>query len=335
MLMAVALWFALQGDAEALWNQGKREEAVGVLVAQLERAPGDATLRVKVARAELALHRNVAALEHLAPLGKEVDGLRGTALFRLGEFEKALAVPATDDAAQVLMRIDALESLDRLPESDAELARLAKLVGDEDPRVTTQRGRSLARAGKLAEAAAQFRRTLTHDPCDAAALFGLGTALVKLGSRDEGLSVLAEHRRITPLLDQLDFAERSVDLAPEHASNHAAVGDAERALGRLDRAEASYAQAEKLATVDELAPIALRHARLLSEDRHNVAAAVKLLDSAAVRALDVRLFVRAGDLLAAAQRFDEALKRFESAAKVRPDDAEIERRIASAREHKP
>jgi Flp pilus assembly protein TadD len=335
MLATVVLWFALQGDAEALWNQGKREDAVAVLAAQLERAPGDAALRVKLARAELALHRNVAALEHLKPLGKEVGGLRGTALFRLGEFEQALAVLATDDAAQVLMRIDALESLDRLPESDAELARLAKLAGDDDPRVTTQRGRSLARAGKYAEATAQFRRTLVHDPCDPAALFGLGTALVKLGQRDEGLAVLAEHRRITPLLDQLDFAERAVDLAPEHAANYAAVGDAERALGRLDRAEARYVQAEALATNDELAPIVLRHARLLGEYRRDVAGAVKLLDQTAARVPDARLFVRAGDLLASAQRFEEALQRFESAAKLRPDDAEIQSRIANARDHKP
>ena len=49
---------------------------------------------------------------------------------------------------------------------------------------------------------------------------------------------LKELRRI--LLDRLDDAHRTVELAPHHGPNHAALGDAERALGRTDRAEAAY-----------------------------------------------------------------------------------------------
>jgi tetratricopeptide (TPR) repeat protein len=332
-MLAIVMLLAQQVDAQALWDSGRREEAVAVLAQQVERAPADAKSRMQLARAELAIHRNAAALEHLAPLGVEADPVRGTALFRLGKFEQALACLARDDADQVLMRIDALESLGRTSESDELIPQLAKLLGESDPRVTTQRGRSLSRAGKYEEAAAQFRLSLARDACDAAAMFGLGTALVRSGKRDEGLAVLAEHRRITPLLDQLDFAQRSVDLAPAHAGNHASVGDAQRALGRIELAETEYRMAEKLASAADLAPIALRHARLVAEDRKDPGSAVKLLDETAARAPDARLFVRAGDLLSAAGDFDGALTRYESAARLRPDDAEIQRRVAKARAH--
>jgi tetratricopeptide (TPR) repeat protein len=339
VLAAVVIWCALQGagaasDAAALWNQGKREDAVAAWAAELVRRPSDVELRWTLVRAELALHRNAAAFEHLAPLGAEADAVRGTALFRMARYEEALHKLRADDVEQLVMRIDALEALARFDEAEAAVGALATLAGDGDPRVTTARGRGLARKRKFDEAAAQFRRSLERDPCDAAALFGLGQALVRAGKREEGLRVLEEHRRVTPLLDQLDFAKRSVDLAPLHAPNHAAVGDAERALGRLELAEKAYARASELARGDEVVPVALRRARLFAEDRRDVARAVELLDEAAARAPDARLFVRAGDLLASDRRVDEALQRYESARKLRPSDAEIERRIAQVRERK-
>ena len=156
-------------------------------------------------------------------------------------------------------------------------------------------------------------------------------ALISAGERDEGLAVLERHRTLVPLFDQLDFAERSVDLAPLHAPNHAAVGDAQRALGRLDEAQAAYARAIELARGEELVPIALRQARLLAEDRSNVDGAVSALESAAVRFPDARLFVRSGDLLMTAGRPIDAVQRYLKARELRPQDAQIAQRIEAAR----
>lgn len=329
VLSAALIWWALQAGPELDWSEGRREQALAAWSEQLAQRPQDAELRVRLARAHMAVHRNAAALAVLAALGAEVDPLRGIALFRLGRFEEALGKLARDGGEPLLMRIDAFEALARFAEADAEIARLAQVLGDDDPRVTTARGRALVRGGDLSGAIEQFRLSLARDACDVEALFGLGSALVRTGSRDEGARVLAEHRRITPLIDQLDFAERSVDLAPAHAPNHAAVGDAERALGRIDRADRAYARAAELARDEDVVAIALRRARLFAEDRRDLERALAVLDEAAVRRPDARLFVRSGDLLAAAKRSSEARARYESARKLRPDDPEIARRIAA------
>jgi tetratricopeptide (TPR) repeat protein len=147
--------------------------------------------------------------------------------------------------------------------------------------------------------------------------------------------LLARHRELAPLIDQLDFALRAVDLAPRHASSHALVGDAERALHHTDRALQAYQLAARLATPDELAPIVLRLARLLEDDLQQVDEALAVLDGAAADpgglAPDARLVVRAGDLLVRAGRWTEAVSRYERAQALRPRDGAIQQRLESAR----
>jgi tetratricopeptide (TPR) repeat protein len=192
-------------------------------------------------------------------------------------------------------------------------------------------GRSAARNGDFAAAARAFRAALAADPFDGEALFGLGRALVQAGQREEGLRVLERHRRLVPLLDAVDYARRGVDLAPAHAPNWTALGDAERALARSDRAESAYRRAAELARDGELAANALRWARLLAEDRGDAQAAVDLLVRTARRTPDARLYVRAGDILLGARRASEAIGFFEEARALRPQDAEIAKRLEAAR----
>jgi tetratricopeptide (TPR) repeat protein len=334
-ILAAALLFcsSLQQaeDPEALWAAGKRAESIQVLTARLQANPDQEPLRTRLAEQQLAVHWYAAALETLAPLGDNAGALRARALFLLGRWEEAIPGLARDDPAQLLMRIEALEALGRDPEAEADLARARELLGEEDARLLVYQARAHARAGRWPEAIADFRRALESDPLDGAALFGLGRALISSGERDEGIAVLTRHRALTPLLDQLDFARRSLDLAPLHAANHAAVGDAERALGRIEAAQAAYARALELASGEELVPIALRQARLLAEDRTDVDAAVSALESAAARFPDARLFVRSGDLLLAAGRPVDAVQRYLRARELRPDDAQIAQRIEKAR----
>ena len=83
-----------------------------------------------------------------------------------------------------------------------------------------------------------------------------------------------------------------------------------------------------------MVPIALRYARLLSEDRDDLEAALEVLASAAHRLEpgdDARLFVRAGDLLLAADRPVEALHQLERARELRPRDRAIAERVETAR----
>jgi tetratricopeptide (TPR) repeat protein len=318
-------------DPEALWQAGRRVEALQAMQASLERTPRDDALRRELAGRQLTVHWYEAALETLAPLGGEVERQRGLALYRLGRWEQALEHLPANDPASALMRLETLEALGRLDEAEALLGPARDLLGPDDPRLLDFEGRSLARRDRHAEAVSAFRRALDLDPVDGAALHGLGRSLIALGERQEGLAVLERQRRLTPLLDQLDFAQRSVDLAPLHAPNLAALGDAERALGRSERALQLYQRAQELAQGEDVVPIALRLARALAEDSHDPDAAVLTLERAAARVPDARLYVRAGDVLMAAQRPLEAVQRFLKAQELRPTDPAIAGRIEQAR----
>lgn len=318
-------------EAEALWAAGRRADAIARLEASLAEAPDDDALRLDLARRQLAVHRYAAAAETAGPLGAEGRSVRGPALYVLARYEEALPLLDRDDPDDVLMMLDALTALGRLDEADALTDHAADVRGADDAAVLVHRGQAAARSGDHAAAVTLFERSLAADPLDAAALYGLGTSLVRSGRRAEGLARLAEHRELVPKLDALDFARRSVDLDPAHADNHGVLGDAERALGRLAPAAAAYRRGLELASDGRAGvPIALRWARLLTEERDDVDGAVALLDDAWARFGDVRLPVRAGDLLADAGRIDEALARYDTALEAAPGQAAILARRAAA-----
>jgi tetratricopeptide (TPR) repeat protein len=337
MLWAAVMLVCAQGGAEAraeeLWRRGERAAAIEMLQAAVresaaQQAPG---LRLELARRLAEVHRYEAALEQARGLGGEGAALRGLALCKLGRHAEALAELPENDELSLRLRVEAAEALGRFEESDRALEAWRKRVGDKDPRAALLLGRQAARRGEFERAATEYERALNFDACDAAARFGLGQALLRLGQRERALEHLSEHRRLTPLLDQLDFAERAVDLAPNHASNWGAVGDAERALRRFERAEAAYRRAAELAAPEEVAPIALRHARLAAEDRNDVRGAVELLERAAKRVDDARLWVRAGDLLLKFGDRAGARERFERALALRPQDEEIRKRLEATK----
>ena len=333
-LLAVVLLCAAQAppeDPELLWSSGRRSEAIQALAARLQSSPDQTELRLALAERQLAVHWYAAALETLEPVGAQGTALRARALYRLGRWEEALTLLSRDDPSEMLLRLEALEALDRGAEAESELAHASEVLGAQHPRLLVYRARAAARRERWLEAIADFRQAVEADALDAAALFGLGRALVAAGEREEGLAVLERHRALTPLLDQRDFAERGIDLAPMHAPNHAALGDAMRALGRLEEALAAYARALELAQGEELVPIALRQARLIAEDRNDVDGAVSALETAANRIPDARLYVRSGDLLMSAGRPMDAMQRFLRARELRPGDAQIERRVDAAR----
>lgn len=324
---------APQDPGTALWQADRRAEALEVWQKALAASPDDRALRLRLLEAQLAVHRYEGALETAAPLGAEVDRQVGLALYRLWRWEEALAHLERDEPLQALMRIEALEALGRAEEADREVALAAELLGADDARLLAHRARALARSGDDAGAVELFRRAHEVDPYDPGALFGLGRALIAVGERDEGLALLARHRELTPKLDALEFARRGVDLAPLHAANHGAVGDAERALGRFEAAREAYARGLDLAEPAEVAPIALRCARLLAEDLGDVDGAVRILEQAGARSGDdPRPWVRAGDLLLAAGKPLDAVQRYLKAGELRPDDAAIAERLEKAYE---
>jgi len=331
ILAALVLCALPQSDADVLWASGERLAAIDAMEQRLAEHPDDAALRASLVRREIQIHRYAAALEHAEPLGAEIRAERGYCLYRLGRFEESLAYLDPTAADQSLYVFDTLEMLGREDEARAVLPAMEQARGADDPELLVRRGRVRAAASEHAEAVELFRRAIDGDAVLASAWFGLGQSLVRLGERDEALAALQRHRELVPLLDELDFALKSLDLAPNHAPNHANVGDVERSLGRLDRAESSYRRAAALAADAEVTPIALRHARLLAEDRADPDGAVAVLESGFERFNDVRLLVRAGDVLLDAARPADAVRAFERAAKWRPGDPAIAERLRRAR----
>jgi tetratricopeptide (TPR) repeat protein len=330
LVLALLLCLPTWQDASDLWSAGDRRGALAAAEAGLAERPDDDALRLAYGAWLLELQRPAAALEALGPLDERADPLRATSLYLLARYDEALPLLDPADPLQTLMVVDSLLALARTDQVDAALARATGVLGERNARVLALRGRMLAARGSHAEAVPLFRAALQADPLDRQALFGLGTSLARSGSRDEGLTVLRRHREVTPLLDERDFALQALLLDPHHAPHHAQLGDIERSLGLHFDAIARYERAAELAAPDEVAPIALRHARLLVEDAGALDDALSTLAAAAARVADPRLPVRAGDLLMAAGRPGEALDHYLAARTMRPDDAQIAARLEAA-----
>lgn len=339
LFSALCAWSAFAGqsteEALELWRAGERAKALEILVERLAEDPADARLRTELVKAELSVQRFEAALAHAAGLPPEAAGLRGRALYFLTRYAEALE-HLGEDREEQFMRAECLRALARFEELDALVMQLGRSFGPDDLDVKLLVARGHVRRGEDAEAIPLLRHVLGARPLEPEALFALGRALVRTGSREEGLALLQRHRELAPLLDALDFAERGALLAPRGAANQAALGDAWRALVPFSeaakaRAAAAYTAALESASGPEIAPIALRAARLRWETLDDREGAIDLLAEQQRRSGDTRLRVRRADYLTELGRYGEALGELQQALLDRPGDRAIEERLARVR----
>ena len=325
-----------RANVKAMFEAGRQRDAADVMTRMLEEDPKQRGLRSDLVKIEMRIGRYASALAHCESLGEPFDSTRGKALYMLGRYEEALKFLKSDAKGSILFRHESLWVLARFDEAAVALEQAAELLGADHVEVRTRRGQAPSQAGKFEKAAAEFRSALERDPLSTAALFGLGRALLSLDEREEGIALLERHRDMTPLIDKLDFARRNLELDLSHAPNHAAVGDALRALlpfhpGLLSDARTSYASAAKLAKPAEVVPIALRRARFFEEDLNDSGEAIRALEAAFVTNKDARLAVRAGDIHMRAAQPQKALEQFMRAQQIRPRDGAIQGRVAAAR----
>ncbi|MFT7670841.1 MAG: tetratricopeptide (TPR) repeat protein [Planctomycetota bacterium] len=339
LLSALLLLAQASPEAEALWSQGDRVEALAIMEANLAKAPNNGRLRTLLVQRELDLRHFQRAYEFSEKLPQEQFGLRGRALYFLTRYEDSLQYLRLSDRDELLMRAEALRALGRFAELDALLPKLHENLGSDSLNLQMIEARIYLRKKDYKAALPILRQVTARDPLQAEALFNLGRVLVRQGSREEGLELLEQHRLLTPLLDKLDFAKRGVALAPRGGANQAALGDAFRDLIGFDKrlsqkAASAYERGLALATESEITPIALRLARFQKEWLLNSEAATTLLLKTIERHDDLRLRVRAADYYAELDKLDEALALLAKLALERPGDQALQSRVTRWRKQR-
>lgn len=322
------------GRAIARFHLGKDAEATEDLKAVKRASPTEA--RVHVYLGEIALRRGdkIGAGRHfdqaieLAPDSAEAYLYRGRFALREGDFARArddlqLALDEDDHIAEAwLWHGVAMYHLASDPQAEEraekELERAAE-APDLPPALRGEAWRWLGRlrraAGRAAEAVAAYERAVALDGRDAAALVGLGRAL------------LAVDR---PADAQRAFA-KALDAGPTPAA-HVGLGLVALRIGAPEKALADFERALELSPRDQEALAGRARAR---EALGRTAAA--LADwQAALRASDeppdVRWFLRQGKKLQGlaarsdvaldrATKLDQALHHFERAAALLPTHA--------------
>ncbi|MEX1023878.1 MAG: tetratricopeptide repeat protein [Planctomycetota bacterium] len=319
--------FAAWMLAGALLAGSSSAQALDEVRAALVVRPDDVELRRTALRLAFA-HKRWSDVLAWTDGRSRFRGERARALFFLARYREALELLDAADDEEAFLVLDALEALGELERHDRVLAEVRARLGAADARVAAAEGRVALREGRFQEACERFGSALASDPWCLAAHFGLGRARLGAGDVPGARVALEEHRRLVPLFDELDFAQRGVELDPAHGPNHAKVGDVERAIGRLPLAHAAYLRALEHSTGAERVPVVLRLARFLEEDVGDSDAAVGLLGAELQADFEPRLAVRRGDVLARAERLEEALAAYRAVLRQRPDDAAVLRRIA-------
>jgi tetratricopeptide (TPR) repeat protein len=202
---------SLYAHGVALWNGGRRQEAIAVLDAALRRNPNFAEA--------LCMGGYV-----LSESGKREAALE----FYRRALSLKVELPAAWSNVGKLMFEDEryAEALDSF---DAALGLRPK-----DADLWNSRAGALRKLGRLEESAAAAREALRLKPRFAEAALNLGTALLKLGQIDEALEAYCLADEIQPGYDA--------------AFNGQAL--ALRALGRLDEARVAFDEAIQLGNVE-------------------------------------------------------------------------------------
>ncbi len=132
------------------------------------------------------------------------------------------------------------------------------------PTTTIEEGLRHHRAGRLDEAAKNYRQILSEDPRQPDALHLLGVVAQSVGQLDEAVELISESLRVNPnnvsainnlagvLKDQarysdaIEFYEAAIAASPAEAYLHSNLGNALRESGKLEEAGAAHQRALEL-----------------------------------------------------------------------------------------
>jgi tetratricopeptide (TPR) repeat protein len=232
---------------ENLREDGKRREALEMVVNAAKRFPEDRSIRLTQALVLSDQRRFKEGIELLRNLLKAPS---------------SSAPEAGIEDAGIYLLLSSIQMQDgQLKDAEASV-RKALALNPDDPSLLIQLAAVLERDGKHAEAEKTMRTILEREPGNATALNNLGYFLVERGSRyQEALSLIEQAVSIEPIngsfLDSLGWVqyklgriekareqlERAVTYSRNSATLHEHLGDVLRDLGRVPEARRQWEKA--------------------------------------------------------------------------------------------
>lgn len=199
----------------------------------------------------------------------------------------------------------------RSAQSDAEAVAAARAFGQTQPnygRVHNRMGTELLKAGKPAEAVAQFKQALEADPTHAGAHYNLGVAYERLGHEEA----------------QAQF-ERAIQLRPDFTHAHFNLA---RILMQKGLGSQAVAELQRTIQIDpdhvgalNMLGMALGRQQKFAEAQSHLERAVRLdPDHAEARS-------NLGAAYAGQGRLREAVTQFEAALRINPDEPETQENL--------
>ena len=253
---------ALIHRGEILILQGKPDEAVPFLKKALELDPKSTAAKAQLGQAALARRDFPEAVKHLeAALAESPEANRL-------HHPLAMAYRGLDDRAKAEEHLAKAGAVGVRPTDPLVDGLQERRTGE---RVHLIRGRVAYRAGRPAEALAEFKKAVEAKPESVEGRINLGSALVLTGDKDGAIAQYREALRLDAesatahfnlallLADQGELQEATSHMAavvakrPEDAEARVTLARFLRDGGRAEEALAEYAKAVELAPGDETA----------------------------------------------------------------------------------
>ena len=223
---------------------------------------------------------------------------------------------------------------------------LAQPVPNQSRETTIETALLLQKAGRLEEAARDYRQILTADPRQPDALHLLGVIAHDVGKLDEAVELIAESLRVNPnnpsainnlagvLKDQerydeaLEFYDAALAASPEQAHIHSNRGNVLKEQGRLEEAIGAYGQALALNPSSYAAHCNL--GTVFKEQGRNTEAIECFQRALALNPHSHECQSNLGVALLALSRHEEAESAFRAALKMNPKSPAAHTNLGSA-----
>jgi tetratricopeptide (TPR) repeat protein len=236
---------------DILFEAGLYDETEELLRAGAKKFPESRILRIYLADVLAATGRSQDALVMLQQIGRVPDPAQQAVIDgRIGDMHAAMsnldaALAAYQRAGARVKSAKAYSSLGRLEEAIAELKRAAQ-DAPKNADVQLSLSEALVATGKWQEAAVSAERAIDLGVTDSRALYLLGTALVRMGRRDQGQERLTEFARVEAEFEAAAQRNREIGAISIAAAEALRAGDGKSAEEQLIRGTDRYRDSERL-----------------------------------------------------------------------------------------